>query len=115
MQPIRRLAFVVNEQKAGALDLARTLMETARRAGTQTSPAVGFPLAAEFLDGFDACCVIGGDGTLLGVVKEAARAQVPVIGINRGSLGFLTTFSADEARAHFPDLLAGAYQIAHRA
>ena len=74
-----------------------------------------FPLAGGFLKGFDACCVIGGDGTLLGVVREAAREQVPVIGVNRGSLGFLTTFSAEEARAHFADLLAGTYRIAARA
>jgi NAD+ kinase len=58
--------------------------------------------------------VIGGDGTLLGVAREAAQEQVPIIGVNRGSLGFLTTFSADEARAHFAALLAGDYRIAHR-
>jgi NAD+ kinase len=58
--------------------------------------------------------VIGGDGTLLGVAREAARHQVPIIGVNRGSLGFLTTFSADEARAHFRDLLAGSFCVAYR-
>jgi len=114
MQPIRRLAFVVNEQKPGALALAQTLMETARRAGAVSDLAPGVPAGKDSLKGFDACCVIGGDGTLLGVVREAARAQVPVIGVNRGSLGFLTTFSADEARAHFGDLLAGSYHIARR-
>jgi NAD+ kinase len=115
MQSIRRLAFVVNEQKAGAPKLARELMATARQAGVQLTPVVGFPLPEGFLRGFDACCVIGGDGTLLGVVREAAREQVPVIGVNRGSLGFLTTFSSDEARAHFAELLAGDYRIAERA
>lgn len=114
MQPIRRLAFVVNEQKAGAPELARVLRETARRAGTAVAPAPGSPLAADSFKEVDACCVIGGDGTLLGVVREAARARIPVIGVNRGSLGFLTTFSADEARAHFAELLAGHYQIAPR-
>lgn len=115
MQPIRRLAFVVNEQKSGAPELARTLMATAREAGVEFDHAARFPLAGGFLKGFDACCVIGGDGTLLGVVGEAARERVPVIGVNRGSLGFLTTFSAEEARAHFADLLAGSYRIAARA
>ena len=33
MQPIRRLAFVVNEQKAGAAELAQGLMAAARKAG----------------------------------------------------------------------------------
>ena len=115
MQPIRRLAFVVNEQKAGAPELGRMLMATARSIGLEIDHAMRFPLPEGFLKGFDACCVIGGDGTLLGVVGAAAREQVPVIGINRGSLGFLTTFSAEEARAHFAELLAGAYQIATRA
>jgi NAD+ kinase len=115
MQPIRRLAFVVNEQKAGAPELGRLLMATARQAGVEIEHTVRFPLPEGFLKGFDACCVIGGDGTLLGVVGAAAREKVPVIGVNRGSLGFLTTFSSDEARAHFAELLAGAYRIATRA
>ena len=115
MQPIRRLAFVVNEQKAGAPELGRMLMATAREAGVEIDHTVRFPLPEGFLKGFDACCVIGGDGTLLGVVGAAAREQVPVIGVNRGGLGFLTTFSAEEARAHFAELLTGAYRIATRA
>ncbi len=114
MQPIRRLAFVVNEQKAGAPELAQTLMAAAGRAGTEFARTAVFPLPAGYLKGFDACCVIGGDGTLLGVVKEAATSQVPVIGVNRGSLGFLTTFSAEEARLHFAELLAGSYRLASR-
>jgi NAD+ kinase len=114
MQPIRRLAFVVNEQKAGAPELGRMLMATAREAGVEIDHTVRFPLPEGFLKGFDACCVIGGDGTLLGVVGAAAREQVPVIGVNRGSLGFLTTFSADEARAHFTALVGGNYRLASR-
>jgi NAD+ kinase len=114
MQPLRRLAFVVNEQKAGAPELARTLMAAAGRAGAEYAHTTVFPLPTGYLKGFDACCVIGGDGTLLGVVKEAATAQVPVIGVNRGSLGFLTTFSAEEARLHFTELLAGSYRLAPR-
>ena len=89
-------------------------MTAARGAGVELIHTEHFPLPEDWLKGFDACCVIGGDGTLLGVVKVAARAQVPVIGVNRGSLGFLTTFSAEEARAHFADLLAGSYRIARR-
>ena len=115
MQPIRRLAFVVNEQKSGAPELALLLMATAREAGVGIAHTARFPLPDGFLKDHDACCVIGGDGTLLGVVGAAAREQVPVIGVNRGSLGFLTTFSAEEARAQFAGLLSGAYQIATRA
>ena len=107
MKPIRKLAFVINEDKAGAPELALELIACARGIGVKVKQTVRFPLPPGYLRGCDACCAIGGDGTLLGVAREAARYQVPVIGVNRGSLGFLTTFSADEARAHFVDLLGG--------
>lgn len=115
MQPIRRLAFVVNAEKAGAPAIARELAALARAAGVSFKQTTRFPVPRAFLKGFDACCVIGGDGTLLGVARESAREQVPIIGVNRGSLGFLTTFSADEARTHFTALLAGAFRIDYRA
>jgi NAD+ kinase len=114
MKPFRKVAFVVNEDKAGAPELARELIAAARGTGVKLKQTARFPLPAGFLSGFDACCVIGGDGTLLGVAREAARQQVPIIGVNRGSLGFLTTFSADEARADFLSLLGGEYRIAQR-
>src|SRR5438067_2742144 len=111
MKPIRQLAFVVNEDKDGAPALARELVEMARRAGLKLKQTTRFPLPPNYLRGCDACCVIGGDGTLLGVAPESARFDVPIIGVNRGSLGFLTTFSADEARAGFRQLLAGQFNV----
>ncbi|MFT3782362.1 MAG: NAD(+)/NADH kinase [Nibricoccus sp.] len=114
MQPIRSLAFVVNTQKSGANELAQALMDLASSRGIKISHTEQFPIPTGFLKNCDACCVIGGDGTLLGVVRESAHQQVPIIGVNRGTLGFLTTFSADEARAKFPALLAGEFRIAQR-
>ncbi len=115
MKPIRQLAFVVNESKEGAPELARELAAIARTRGVAFKLTTRFPLRTGFLKDCDACCVIGGDGTLLGAARESAREQVPIIGVNRGSLGFLTTFSADEARAQFNELLDGAFKIDRRA
>lgn len=115
MKPIRKLAFVVNEEKVGAPELARELVTMARVAGIKLKQTTRFPLPTGWLHGWDACCVIGGDGTLLGVARESAREQVPIIGVNRGSLGFLTTFSADEARYQFNELLGGDFRVTHRA
>lgn len=115
MRPLRRLAFVVNPDKPGAAELAEELMEIAGRAGVkQIKLNKGRKMPRGYLKGCDACCVVGGDGTLLGAVRDAAREGIPVIGVNRGSLGFLTTFSADEARQQFTDLLRGHYRVAHR-
>lgn len=115
MAAIRRLAFVVNNQKSGAAELAETLEAVCRRRGVATKSTTTFPIAERFLDETDACCVIGGDGTLLSVVQEAARAQVPIIGVNRGSLGFLTTFTREEVEAGFPAVLDGAFRLEQRA
>lgn len=115
MPAIRRLIFVVNDSKPGAMALADTLMRGCEAAGVHATRVTAFPVAAGALDGMDACCVIGGDGTLLSVVQEAARVQVPVIGVNRGSLGFLTTFSSAEIEARFPEILQGNFRIDRRA
>lgn len=115
MTPFRRLAFIVNAEKPGAPEFARELMAIARRAGvTKIKHTNKRRLPRGYFKGCDACCVIGGDGTLLGAACEAAREGIPVIGVNQGSLGFLTTFSAEEARAQFAALLGGDYQLAQR-
>jgi NAD+ kinase len=114
MNPIRSLAFVVNAGKEGAVGLARELVAAARAGGVRLKQTTRFPIPRGYLHGFDACCVIGGDGTLLGVVREAALERVPLIGVNRGSLGFLTTFSPEEARADFRSLLEGSFHVDYR-
>ena len=115
MKPIRSLAFVVNGHKDGATTLADQLTVIAEKAGVKIKQTKRFPISPGFLHGYDACCVIGGDGTLLGAARESAREQVPIIGVNRGSLGFLTTFSSDEALEQFGALLDGAFRIDRRA
>jgi NAD+ kinase len=114
MPPLRQVAFVVNEGKTGVTALARDLVARARAAGVATRITRRFPIAARFLRGADACCVIGGDGTLLGAARAAALAGVPIIGVNCGTLGFLTTFSADEARECFPSIMGGGFRIDSR-
>lgn len=115
MPPFQKIAFVINQQKHGAAKLARELMDIARAAGvTRIKSASARHLPSGYFKGCDAGCVIGGDGTLLGAVREATRANIPLIGVNQGSLGYLTTFSPEEARANFGDLIQGSYRIASR-
>ncbi|MBE2213296.1 MAG: NAD(+)/NADH kinase [Opitutaceae bacterium] len=111
MPAIRRLCIVVNESKPGAVALAQELLRVCASAGVHATLLTAFPVPAGAFHGADACCVIGGDGTLLGVVHEAAAAQVPVIGVNRGSLGFLTTFASAEFESRFREILAGRFRV----
>lgn len=45
----------------------------------------------------DLVIVIGGDGNMLGMARRLAKYQVPLIGINRGNLGFLTDIAPQSA------------------
>lgn len=115
MEQLRRIAFVVNPDRPGAAELGAELMAIAGKVATKrTELNQGRKLPRGYFKGCDAVCVIGGDGTLLGVVRAAMRENIPIIGVNRGSLGFLTTYSAEEARAHFPTIIKGDYRIARR-
>lgn len=57
----------------------------------------------------DLIVVVGGDGSLLGVGRDLAHCGVPVVGVNRGGLGFLADISPDQIDAKISEVLAGEY------
>ena len=57
----------------------------------------------------DLVVVVGGDGCMLGAGRDLARTGVPVVGVNRGNLGFLTDISPSEAEAGIDGILRGEY------
>lgn len=62
----------------------------------------------------DLVIVVGGDGSLLGAARMLARHGVPVLGINRGRLGFLTDVMPDEIIERVGDVLTGDYTVEER-
>ena len=109
MSRLRRIAFVVNRAKPRADELAGVLMAMAESRDAEAVRVESHPVPEDSLKGFDACCVIGGDGTILGAVAEAARHGVPIFGINRGKLGFLANYPAESATHDFAAVLDGEY------
>ena len=57
----------------------------------------------------DLAIVVGGDGSLLGAARTLAHFDTPVLGVNRGRLGFLTDISPDELAEQVPAVLDGHY------
>lgn len=55
----------------------------------------------------DAMLVIGGDGTILRSVREIGDLSIPIIGINRGAVGFLAEIAIEEVDELLPQLLSG--------
>ncbi len=99
-QSLRRLlAFLDSRDCAVIFDQA-----TAGLIESRGRPA--FPV--EQLAGHcDLVVVVGGDGSLLHAAQHIA--EVPVIGVNRGRLGFLTDVLPDEIESRLGDVLAGKY------
>ncbi len=62
----------------------------------------------------DLLLVLGGDGTLLAAAKVAAPLGIPLLPINMGSLGFLTSFKAEELYSALEDTLAGRLPLSER-
>lgn len=64
-------------------------------------------------DDFDADCdlaiAIGGDGTMLKAAHLACLYDIPLLGINRGRLGFLADIPADEMEEHLDPIFAGTF------
>ena len=71
-------------------------------------------LAAELPARSDAVAVFGGDGTLLYAARLAAGSATPILGINMGSLGFLTEVKVGEMLPAFEALLSGNYYLEDR-
>lgn len=62
----------------------------------------------------DLLLVLGGDGTILAAAREAAHHDIPILPINMGSLGFLTSFTVEELYPALESALAGKATIEER-
>ena len=62
----------------------------------------------------DLAIVVGGDGSMLSAARSMCRHNTPVLGVNRGRLGFLTDISPDEIETKVAAVLDGAYEREQR-
>lgn len=70
--------------------------------------------ADEIPDAVDLIIVLGGDGTMLAVARRVGVRRVPLLGINFGSLGFLTGTPQDRMLSTLDDVLRGEYRVEER-
>ena len=59
----------------------------------------------------DLVVVLGGDGTILRTARWMGYEQVPVLGVNLGTLGFLADFAISEAEAALADIATGRFRL----
>lgn len=64
----------------------------------------------KFGDICDLVIVVGGDGSMLGAARALAKSNVPLVGVNRGNLGFLTDISPTDLEKGIDEVLRGHYE-----
>lgn len=119
---IRRVGVVLKTSSSGAAELGRQLLAELDRLGLE---AAVDSESAEVLgndDGIDRehlaslvdlIVVIGGDGTLLSVTR-GALGGTPILGVNMGTLGFLTEHPADHLMKVLHATLEGRVDVVRR-
>jgi len=71
-----------------------------------------FEFAYDFADAdLDLVIVLGGDGSILQSARQLAGRQIPVLGVNCGTLGFLAALSPDDFLKVWPEVSCGGFSI----
>lgn len=120
----KRIGIIANRHKRSANEVALRLVEclTAQRATVVLDEETAHALAKEHL-GKPACdfpgavdiiFVLGGDGTLLGVARQFACHDIPLLGINIGHLGFLSEAEPSDLEMAVSRVLAGDFFLERR-
>ncbi|MBQ3690662.1 MAG: NAD kinase [Bacteroidales bacterium] len=87
--------------------IVENLYFTPRIAGTFTN-------SFKMPEDLDLLISIGGDGTMLESVVYAVAADIPVVGINSGRLGFLVQVSDDTLQSAMAEILSGRHSVENR-
>ena len=113
---IKRVGIVVKQNHGEALKTAHEMTEwlTARGIDPTGGPYSETHDEQTFDPDVDLVIVLGGDGTMISTARLVGDREPLVLGINYGSLGYLTEFRIEEMTPALEMMLAGEYEVDHR-
>ncbi|MFD1383769.1 NAD(+) kinase [Rhodanobacter aciditrophus] len=120
MSLFKRIGIIARLDKPQILDTVKRLMDYLIEEGVSPvlesdlatmMPGMRTPFAPlkELGSHCDLVMVVGGDGSFLGAARAIIDFDIPVIGVNRGTLGFLTDISPNNFEAELGPILRGEY------
>ena len=118
---MRIVGIVPRLHSEPAAQLARELVEKLTARGLQALveaeagvPGVASAPGCDIASKGDLLVVLGGDGTLIHAAGLCAGREVPILGVNLGTLGFLTEFPRDRVWEALDAALAGKLHVSRR-
>lgn len=117
---MRTVALTAKRNKPEALVLARQIRERypdlTVLAERNLAHELGWPVVEdrELSERAELVVVLGGDGTLIHAARLLSGRDVPILGVNLGSLGFMTEIPADELFPLLDEVLAGRFRTDSR-
>lgn len=102
-ETLRSVSSFLEEQSVDVVLEKRTASRLGCEAGAASVEELGTMT--------DLVIAVGGDGNILGAGRSLAPVGTPLLGINRGRLGFLADVSPDEIEERIGEVLAGEYAI----
>ena len=87
-----------------------TIRADGNRWGEQRLPGDSDAVPGDIPKDVDCMIVLGGDGTVLQAAREARWLHIPIIGVNLGTLGYMTEIEPESLEEALDRLIAGDYQ-----
>ncbi len=122
--PIKRVGLFGNPLKADLPLAVQTILSICGTTGVEVFASEdltgGVPAAIavlpnrDLIERVDVVIALGGDGTMLRAARVLGLSGVPLLGVNLGSLGYLTDVPLEELSAAVEQLLAGKFHIDNR-
>ena len=113
---MKRFLIIANETKDVGLKWSHYTEKVISEKGGESKLGIGVgdPSLTDSFDKADVIIVMGGDGTMLGVAHVLSGREIPVIGVNLGTVGFLTEIIVSEIDTMIDRLMAGDYETEYR-
>ena len=119
-----KFLIVTNQDKDKDLSVSKEIQRYILERGREcqlaeplvgTNPVeTGYTDLTKLQEDIDCVIVLGGDGTFIQTVRDFAGLDIPMVGVNMGTVGFLTTIELDDLYSGLDALIDGDYTIQNR-